>query len=834
MKCCLGKILGASIGLGMIMMTACTSSQERTSVTQGVEEETIVQETRLTIDTRAEGTKISEDLYGAFYEDINNSADNGLYAELVLNRSFEFDQKLEGWSKYTDAQGDVILEARNDTPIHENNPNYIRVEVKSTGSAAGISNSGLSGINVEEGMAYNFSAYLRSADSQAGLVRVCLVDKDNQVLAQAEMQMDGTWKKYDVKLVATGTYKSAKLVLVTDDTAIWEADVVSLFPSDTYNGRENGLRKDLATMIADFEPSFFRFPGGCIVEGLTMDNAYNWKDTVGPVETRPINKNLWGYYQSYGLGFYEYFQYCEDMGATPLPVINVGMACQVRGGDLVAMADLAPYIQDALDLIEYATGDSTTKWGALRAESGHEEPFELKYLAVGNEQWGSGYYERYERFYDAIKAVYPDLQLIFAAGPMASGSDFEDAWTYAKSGKVDIVDEHYYMPPNWFFNNVDRYDDYDRNGPKVFVGEYAAHDSGDKNTMLSALAEAAFMTGIEKNSDVVAMASYAPLLAFDKHIQWSPDLIWFNQGEVYGTPNYYVQQMYSRNRGSYVLENKLEIATAERSEGAIAGKIGVGAWRSQVSYKDIQVTAADGAQLYNSADIRNLDDWAKKAGQWSLEDGVISQTGNGENCYMYVGDETWTDYTLSMKAQKSGGNEGFLILFGTRNVQDYYWWNLGGWNNTVSAIESAKDGSKSTLISSPVTPIENGRWYDIKVEVQGENIKCYLDGVLVHEIEDSQAYDPLYAAASRDDDGSIIIKLVNASDRVQVLDIDLDGMETGDLSGTATVLKGDGEDDANTFKEPENIVPTVSEIELNGPTFEYSVDPYSLTILRVK
>ena len=520
------------------------------------------------IQTKKVGAEIQPTMYGLFFEDINYAADGGLYAELVKNRSFEFPQHLMGWKSF----GKVTV--KDDGPF-ERNPHYVRLAYAGhPHKQTGLDNEGFFGIGVSRDAEYRFSVWARIPDGkEAGKIRVELVDTksmgEQQAFATATLDIDSKeWKKYQVVLKSPVTNPKAVLRIFLASPQTVDLEHISLFPVDTWKGHENGLRKDLAQALADLKPGIFRFPGGCIVEGTDLATRYNWKNSVGPVENRPLNENRWqytfahrfypDYYQSYGLGFYEFFQLSEEIGAEPLPVLSCGLACQFQNPNAdahVPVCELQDYVQDALDLIEFANGPVTSTWGKVRAQMGHPQPFGLKMIAVGNEQWGSVYPERLEVFVKAIRSKHPEIQIVGSAGPSASGETFDYLWPEMKRLGVDLVDEHYYMAPDWFFANAGRYDTYDRKGPKVFAGEYASHDhaAGKANNFLAALSEAAFMTGLERNADVVRLATYAPLFAHVDAWQWNPDLIWFDNLRVMRTPNYYVQQMYGMNTGTEVL-----------------------------------------------------------------------------------------------------------------------------------------------------------------------------------------------------------------------------------------------------------------------------------------
>jgi alpha-L-arabinofuranosidase len=528
-------------------------------------------------------TPIQKTMWGIFFEDINFGADGGIYAELVKNRSFEFALPLMGWreQRQNNAQGSVLIINRGEGL---SNPRFARFKVSSA-TGYGISNEGFRGMGITANNQYNFSLLARVPEGAVQL-RLELVNADNQPIASTTLPLAGTeWKKYTASLTATATEAKAKLNIWFEGTGLVDADMISLFPQNTWKNRPGGLRADLVQLLADMKPGFLRFPGGCIVEGRDLENRYQWKKTVGDIDQREVIVNRWNtefrhkpapdYYQSFGLGFYEYFLLSEDIGAEPLPILNCGMACQFNTSEVVPTDALEPYIQDALDLIEFANGDATSRWGKLRVQMGHPAPFNLKLLGVGNEQWGEQYIERYKVFAKAIKEKYPAIQLISSVGPYSNGGLFDYLNPILRGLKADILDEHYYKAPDWFLNNAKRYDTYDRNGPRIFAGEYAAHTKGPDNTehinnWLSALSEAAFMTGLERNADVVHMASYAPLFAHAEGWQWAPDLIWFNNLQSYGTPNYYVQKLFAINRGTHVINMTLNNETAAGQQGLYA------------------------------------------------------------------------------------------------------------------------------------------------------------------------------------------------------------------------------------------------------------------------
>lgn len=549
---------------------------------------------RLDVNLKKTGAPVQPTMYGIFFEDINFAADGGLYAELVKNRSFEYpNNSLQGWKAY----GKV--EIKDDGPF-ERNPHYVRLcDPGHPQKWTGLENEGFFGIGFKEGESYRFSVWARVPDGNDAVLRVEFADpssmEENHFFAQEKLTVSGTeWRKYSVELASTKTVAKAVLRIFLESRGMTvDLEHVSLFPADTWKGRENGLRKDLAQALYDLHPGVFRFPGGCIVEGTDLETRYNWKNSVGPVENRPLNENRWeytfphrfypDYYQSYGLGFFEFFCLSEDIGAEPLPILSCGLACQFQNDSEdahVPVDQLDPYIQDALDLIEFANGSTDTEWGALRAEMGHPEPFNLKFIGIGNEQWGSLYPERLEPFIRAIRKAYPDIRIVGSAGPNSEGEQFDYLWPEMKRLGADLVDEHFYRPYDWFLSQGSRYDNYDRKGPKVFAGEYACHAIGRKyNHFYASLMEAAFMTTLERNADIVHMATYAPLFAHVEGWQWRPDLIWYDNLNSFRTVSWYVQHLYGMYRGSNVQPLTMDgvnVTGAEGQNGLFASAVSEG------------------------------------------------------------------------------------------------------------------------------------------------------------------------------------------------------------------------------------------------------------------
>jgi alpha-L-arabinofuranosidase len=773
----------------------------------------------LTVQVDKPGIKVSPTLYGIFFEEINHAGDGGLYAELVQNRSFENSDKPDCWTLVTDgsAKGEIAIDT--DNPMCENNPRSLRLKISPDGQGkVGVANKGYWGIAVAKDAQYDLSVALRAGDGFTGPVTAALESANGKKThAQARIdKVDSQWKTYKVVLTSNATDPKAQLVLSASRPGTLRMDMVSLFPRKTFKDRPNGMRLDLATMLENLRLSFVRFPGGCWVEGETLDNAMRWKRTIGDVAQRRNQWNLWRYFSTNGLGFHEYLQLCEDLGAEPLLVINCGMSHQ----GVVPMDKMGEFVQDALDAIEYATGPAESKWGSLRAKAGHPAPFSLNYMEIGNENGGPAYYERYALFYDAIKAKYPQMNLI------------ADDWGGRPTNRpVEIIDEHYYNSSEFFISNAGKYDSYDRKGTKVYVGEYAVTQNTGRGNLRGAVGEAAFMTGMERNSDVVLLASYAPLFVNVNDRRWNPDMIQFDSSRVCAIPSYYVQQMFSQNRGHVILPLKLEFpaASAETKHGAI----GLGTWITQAEYKDVKVTKGD-KTLFDDDFSNGSEGWKTVHGKWVVEAGALQQTSNDSDCIATAGDPSWTDYTLSLKARKLGGNEGFLIIFNAQPDNQLMWWNIGGWGNTKHSLERRTGSGNVTFGKDVPGRVENDRWYDVRVEVGSQNVRCFLDGKLIHDVK-YPVTQPLYGVAGLNKTGDeVILKVVNASFAAQKTDIHLAGADKVLPSGTAIVLSSEKPTDENTLDNPTKVSPVTHQIQDAAKDFKYTFPADSVTVLRLK
>jgi alpha-L-arabinofuranosidase len=785
-----------------------------------------------------DATAISERLYGLFYEDINHAADGGLYAELVQNRSFEFNQLdnpgYDGLTAWTVVAGPATVAAADG--LHANNTTYV-----STGAGTTIVNAGFnSGMVFAAGAGYEFSVWADSGPD-ASSVSVTLTDAAGTALsATAVIDTGGAtgWTRYEATLTATGSTVDGRLAVTTDGPH--RLDMVSLFPVDTFRGRDNGMRTDLAELVAGLAPSFLRFPGGCIVNTGTFEpypesreRVYNWKDTVGPVEQRPTNHNFWGYNQSYGLGYYEYFQFAEDLGAEPIPVVPVGVTGCGQPFMITDPAQLQPWIEDTLDLIEFANGGTDTEWGGLRAAMGHPEPFGLEYIGLGNEEYNPQFYENYPYFHDAVRAAHPEIRIISNSGVSSEGPVFDRSWQFARDMGADLVDEHYYNAPQWFLSNNDRYDDYDRAGPHVFIGEYASRS----NTWWSALSEASYLTGVERNGDVVDLASYAPLLSNIGYVNWAPDLIWFDNHQAVRSTSYEVQRLFATHAGDRVLASTLDAEPLPPAPG-ITGGIGVATWNTAAAYDDVVVTAADGTVLFADDFAAGADRWTvtgpggTPTGTWAVVDGEYQQTALVEDARSVAGAADWSNYTVELTARKTAGAEGFLVMFGVAGSGDYYWWNLGGWGNTTSAVEVARGGGKSTLVNHD-TIIETGRSYDLRLEIDGRRITGWVDGAQAFSIVDEMTIEPLYQVVTRDSrTGVVTLKVVNAQDVPVTTDIRLAGRRLHQR-GTVTTIAADPAADNILGQEPV-VVPQTRVRKHLGNRFTYEFEPYSVTFIDLR
>lgn len=859
----------------------------------------------LNIDAANKVHEISDLLYGVFFEDINFAADGGLYAELVINRSFEYgelatDDELHGWSKVGAAEYEVKKNAEDG--LNENNKNYL-VITNNTAEKAGVANRGfLDGIAVSEGT-YYASLYAKALGDYQGAVTVRIVAGD-KVLAEGRVDaLTENWAKYELELEVTETATSGVYYQVLVDEGSAAFDMVSLFP-ETYKG--HGMRKDLAVLLEELEPTFLRFPGGCVIEGETAESSYNWKDSIGvgedglPLEfngkygdvaARSYGENIWTAhaatddpwpcYMSYGLGFYEYFQLAEDIGAVGVPVLNCGLFCQMRGKGPVEMyeedgvtytAEFKQYLEDMTDLVEFCRGGADTTWGKVRVSLGHEEPFALKYICIGNENEGSDYFERYTAFleyFNEAKAADPELyeglELIYSSGAddATSGVNHLPSYEYAKDyieeNNISIddfagaTDHHYYNSPEWFLENADYYDEdnYKRSSAemtdtlyggaiKVFLGEYASWS----NTLKSALAEGAYMTGLERNGDIVEMAAYAPLFGNLTAYHWAPNLIWFNNHQSTGSINYYMQKLFSTNAGTSLIKSDLSGAVIEPDD--LKGMVGLGTWWTSAEFDNVKVVSNETGRTLAKDCFTIPNFWwnwydVTENGDWKIKNGKLSQNATEVPYHelgttAYFGNSDWSNYTFTVEATKTGGAEGFYIPFLIEDENNCFYWNIGGWNNTYSALQRIEDGVKSGEIPGTKSDftVEEGVTYEIKIVVDGVNIKGYIDGELQFDYDaESDCNAQAYHVVSTDETGDIIIKLVNVTDSDRTFAIDLANI--GAVDGTMTVdqVAGDSLGNDNILGAEEDCIMKEFTVKGVASKFNYTVPQFSATVIRI-
>ncbi|MCI8404750.1 MAG: hypothetical protein HFE49_07610 [Clostridia bacterium] len=788
---------------------------------------------------------ISDIMWGLFFEDINSAADGGLYAEMVQNRSFEMDDHLYSWK----TNGDVTVNT--DNPLNENNPTYVTL-----GAGASITNDGFDGMSLKAGEKYNIKAYIRGDNDKTNHEHIHMwIDNDaldiNEEYPEINLKYEDdkldkdNWTKISGEFVSDKDINNAKLVISVAGGSI-DIDMVSLIPEGTYN--EHGLRKDLMEQLEAMHPKFLRFPGGCAVEGQTMDKAWNWKDTIGDVSERKEMINIWNpsatepYMMTYGLGFYEYFQMCEDLMMEPVPILNCGIACQVRSGSatdeehLVPMDELQPYIDDALDLIAFANGtDESNEWTKKRIEMGHPEPFNMKYIGIGNEQYGDIYFERYAEFAKQIHEKHPDINLVTTSGTASSGTMNDLAWNWANENTeyADLMDEHYYENPDWFRQHAYRYDNYRRDtNTKVFLGEYASKG----NTWYNALSEAAFMTGLERNADVVRMASYAPMFAKYGNTQWSAaNMIWFNNDDYVLTPNYYVQSLFSNNQGDYSLPTEIKMNSIEKDD-TLHGGIVLGSWGTQNEFKD--VTADYGDNVIDNI-APNDEAWIFGSGNWSVNDeGALVQSGDETGSTAWIDSPNTKVRTLSLKAKKTAGGEGFQIGVAAEDGQNYYRVNIGGWGNTTAKIQhivdgvSAETGNVAEQSYVGNVHINDNEWYDVRVEVTDYEIKAYLNDEFICSYTKPHEYGPVYASSVYDEEnGEVIVKLVNTLDNDVNIGVNIDGANVSHIAKT-TVMAGDTSFE-NSLKNKNAITPKDGQITNAGNSFTYNAPANSLSIIHL-
>lgn len=775
------------------------------------------------------------DLYGIFFEDLNHAADGGLYAEMVQNRSFEFCavdnpsyHPLMAWEKIEKKYSRMQWWIQDSHPYSRRNPHYLVCEIFETGMGAGVRNTGFTpGMYLQKGEKYRFSC-LAATDGRRELpLRIVLENDEGRNLGQADIVVsNGTvWNHYEAEITAQETTTAGNLSIYIEAVGRLYLDMVSLFPQKTFMQQRNGLRADIATLLADLKPRFMRFPGGCLVHDGSInaedrDSLYRWKNTIGVLEERPARRNNWGYNQTLGLGYYEYFCFCEEIGAKPLPVLPAGY--DPHHQRKVPFDQLDEWIQEALDLISFANDDASAQWGRIRCELGHPEPFGLEYIGIGNEEVGEGFFERYPYFHKAIKEKYPDIQIIASSGPFAAGGEYEKGWNCARRNHADLVDEHYYMAPEWFLANHHRYDSFDEKDPRVFLGEYASWG----NTWYNALIEASYMTGMERNSEKVGLACYAPLLCNVNYINWKPDMIWFDNHQAYGTANYYVQKLFMNHQGNDRIELEMtgiddSVTIQDDPKGGFGLRIEPD---TVVRYSQIMVEDIQNSTIWKDSEVYFVGD---KAEQYLSADPDARVVTKDILLHTVESDH----YSITMKGEMLYGRRGFMLQYGNRDEKNRYQWEIGGWQNMDSALTQDIAGRNSCLTQSSFT-VAADREYELKLEIEGRHLRAYIDGELIHEIHHAPVkIEPLYTAASIDrQSGDVIVKLVNVQKRPIDTVLHMEGIEQA--KGTAYIMSGFALKDENSFAEPLKVSPREEEIQLTQGCCSCHIDGESVQVLR--
>lgn len=775
------------------------------------------------------------DLYGIFFEDLNHAADGGLYAEMVQNRSFEFCavdnpsyHPLMAWEKIEKKYSRMQWWIQDSHPYSRRNPHYLVCEIFETGMGAGVRNTGFTpGMYLQKGEKYRFSC-LAATDGRGELpLRIVLENDEGRNLGQADIVVsNGTvWNHYEAEITAQEITTAGNLSIYIEAVGRLYLDMVSLFPQKTFMQQRNGLRADIATLLADLKPRFMRFPGGCLVHDGSInaedrDSLYRWKNTIGVLEERPARRNNWGYNQTLGLGYYEYFCFCEEIGAKPLPVLPAGY--DPHHQRKVPFDQLDEWIQEALDLISFANDDASAQWGRIRCELGHPEPFGLEYIGIGNEEVGEGFFERYPYFHKAIKEKYPDIQIIASSGPFAAGGEYEKGWNCARRNHADLVDEHYYMAPEWFLANHHRYDSFDENGPKVFLGEYASWG----NTWYNALTEASYMTGMERNSEKVGLACYTPLLCNVNYINWKPDMIWFDNHQAYGTANYYVQKLFMNHQGDDRIE--LEMTGIDDSVTIQDDPKGGFGLRTEpdtvVRYSQIMIEDIQNGTIWKDSEVYFVGDNVEQYISADPDARVVT-----EDILLHTVESD--HYIITVKGEMLYGRRGFMLQYGNRDEKNRYQWEIGGWQNMDSALTQDIAGRNSCLTQSSFT-VAADREYELKLEIEGRHLRAYIDGELIHEIHHAPVkIEPLYTAASIDrQSGDVIVKLVNVQKRPIDTVLHMEGIEQA--KGTAYIMSGFALKDENSFAEPLKVSPREEEIQLTQGCCSCHIDGESVQVLR--
>ncbi len=850
------KLRSCFIGLTLLGFTPILHAQEKA---------------KMQIFTNKVKNTVSPSLHGIFFEEISHGGEGGLYAELIQNRGFEESRVppgavLEGnmlnpnpskkphynlngrasnfklpwpvktampyWSTKSIGNGQIEAILNHNDPLTSATPQSAQISISKlseTGSDYFI-NEGFWGINVQKGESYLLSFYTKVAEDYKGPLSVVLLSADGQEIATHTFTKisNKQWTKYTCKLVPKASDGKASFAFKFGSTGnIW-FDFVSLFPKKTFKNRPNGLRADLAQYLADLKPAFVRWPGGCFVEGINVESAPNWKASLGPLEQRPGTFSVWGYWSSDGFGYHEYLQFCEDINADALYVFNAGVSCEFRSGTFISEEALQPVIDDVLDAIEYAIGPVNTKWGSVRAKNGHPKPFPLKYIEVGNEQHGTWYAKRYNRFHEAIKAKYPDLKII-----SSMGIGDVNKRTLDSIKVTDMADEHAYKSAYWSYTNYDHFDNYKRGDYELYVGEYATNAGVGSGNLQAALNDAVYILSMENNGDLVKMSSYAPLFENVNTKHWPVNLIKFKADSSFARISYYTIQLMNAHRADDNFQVNVQLLPSSKRKANHIGSIGLATWDTQTEYRNIEVLH-EGKSVYKSDFINRLSDWDIVRGSWEVKDGSIAQTAQGPQRLMVLKDKQFDTYTLKLQARKLSGTNAFIIPFAVSDQNNMLRAHIGSYVNANTVFEIVSDGSVSNISTSKrlQKPIETGKWYDIRLVVGLDKVDCYLNDTLLMSYSEPRK---LFTLAGKDRvTGDLIVKMVNGYD--SEVSMDISTMEDPNFEGpvTAYTIKAETLKAENSFSNPNAYTPlktTVGNMRQNN--FTYTLPKYSITILRV-
>ena len=814
----------------------------------------------IVVDTAKAGPAIPANLYGIFFEEISHAGDGGLYAELVQNRGFEdaripptcrledgfvvpprtphFDtgrpsdfrlrwdvrSETPAWRLDTSGGSEARVQLVDVKPLTAASPHSLQVDVAraAPGGRVAVVNEGYWGMHVERGARYALSLYARAERPLDRPLQARLEAPDGTVLASSDLagRLHDDWTRHQVTLTAAAGHPRARLAIHVPSAGRLWLDFVSLFPERTWKNRTNGMRPDLAELIAALRPGFVRWPGGCFAEGITIASRPQWKRSIGRLEEREGTYSPWGYWSTDGFGYHEFLQFSEDLGADALLVVNAGVSCSMRSGTFLPDDALPALIEDALDAIEYAIGPVTSRWGAERARNGHPAPFPLKYVEIGNEQRGERYGRRVAQFYAAIKARYPQIRVALSSWIAGVDPRIVEA-----AGRIDIVDEHAYKPLHWAIEHFDSFAGYPRKGWDLYIGEFATNAGVGRGNLLAMLNDAAYMMSMEKNSDLVKMGSYAPLLENVNDRDWPVNLIHFDSSRAYGRASYHANRLFAEHLPTVNLATTVEYRAP--TPRPITARVGLATHNTSAEFRDVIVER--GGQVLYRSDFSTAAGWTPEGrrGRWRVAEGVYRQADDAV-AWSFMPDLGGADFTVSLKARKLSGAEGFIVPFGVADGRRLQW-NVGGWGNRRTAFQAA-----DAVVGQPIDgTVETGRWYDIRIETRDRTVRGYVDGVLLQE-QTLPRVDRVLAIAGRDDrSGDIIVKVVNSSPDAASIGIEVRGGAVAARRAALTVLTSDDPLDENTFERPDLIVPRTTAIDIPGPSFAHTFPRYSLTVLRI-